>query len=262
MSFSRDRDLLLEDLSSEEGDRIYYEPSTDSLDGKAQDYLIYFLPGNPGVIQYYQPFLSRLHILLSNLSTTESSRFYICGYSYRGFEVGKKSKAPRYPLGLKQQIETQEQLLYDDIRSHRNRTGENPKVILMGHSVGCYMLLELIQQHRDKIEEGGEEDFDLIGGILLFPTITDLAKSPLGMVFGVRTFDLLPGLQLNLTSNQKILQIPYFPIIMGAIAKTLSSLVPDSFLHWLVKLVTRFPEYAATSTTSFIKSPLGVRQAL
>lgn len=63
----------------------------------------------------------------------------------------------------------------------------------MGHSVGCYMLLELIQQHRGKIE-GGEEDFDLIGGILLFPTITDIAESPLGMVFGVRTFELLLGL--------------------------------------------------------------------
>ena len=268
MSLNRDRDPLLGDLPSEEADRIYYEPSTDSLDGKSQDYLIYFLPGNPGVIQYYQPFLSRLHNLLSNSSTTESSRFYICGYSYKGFEstqVGK-SKPPRYPLSLEQQIGTQEQLLYGHIKSHReshrNHTGENPKVILMGHSVGCYMLLELIQQHRDKIEEGGEEDFDLIGGILLFPTITDLAKSPLGRVVGVRTFDPLLGFQLNLTSTQIILQIPYFPIIMGTIAKTLSSLVPHSFLHWLVKLVTRFPEYAATSTTSFIKSPMGVRQAL
>ena len=70
------------------------------------------------------------------------------------------------------------------------------------------MLLELIQQHRDKIEElinqhggnieEGEEDFDLIGGILLFPTITDIAKSPLRMVFDVRTFDALAGLLLNL----------------------------------------------------------------
>ena len=268
MSLNRDRDPLLGDLSSEEADRIYYEPSTDSLDGKSQDYLIYFLPGNPGVIHYYQPFLLRLHNLLSNSSTTESSRFYICGYSYKGFEstqVGK-SKPPRYPLSLEQQIGTQEQLLYGHIKSHReshrNHSGENPKVILMGHSVGCYMLLELIQQHRGKIEEEGEEDFDLIGGILLFPTITHLAKSPLGRVLGVRTFDPLLGFQLNLTSTQIILQIPYFPIIMGTIAKTLSSLVPHNFLHWLVKLVTRFPEYAAISTTSFIKSPMGVRQAL
>ena len=192
---------LLGKSSSVKSDKICYEPSAESTYGKSQDYLIYFLPGNPGLIQYYQPFLSKLHTLLSTSSTTESSRFHICGHSHKGFETapdGEKSKSPISPLGLEQQIKEQEQLLYDHITSHRNRTGENPKVILMGHSVGCYMLLELIQHHRGKIEEG-EEDFDLIGGILLFPTITDIAKSPLGMVFGVRTFDTLPELQLNLT---------------------------------------------------------------
>ena len=258
------RDHLLRDYSFEDSDKICYEPSTGSIGGKTQRYLIYFMPGNPGLIQYYQPFLSRLHTLLSNSSRTEFSGFHICGHSHWGFECaqdGKISKPPKYPLGLEQQIKSQEERLYQHIDSHRKRTGNNPKVILMGHSVGCYMLLELIQRHRNKIEEG-EEDFDLIGGVLLFPTITHIAKSPLGMVFGVRTFDFLQGLRLNLVSHQKILQIPYFPLIIGTIAKTLSSLVPESFLHRLVKLITRFPEYAAATTTSFIRSPMGVRQAL
>lgn len=259
------RDPLLGGSSFEKSDKICYEPSTDAIDGKTQDYLIYFIPGNPGLISYYQPFLSRLYALLSSSSTTESSRFHICGHSLRGFEPaqdGKRSKSPRYPLGLERQIKVQELILYDHIKSHRNRTGNSPKVILMGHSVGCYMLLELIQQHRHKIEEEGEEDFDLIGGVLLFPTITHIAKSPLGMVFRVRICDSLQGLQLTLGANKKLLQIPYFPIIIGTIAKALSSLVPESFLHRLVKLVTKFPEYAAATTTSFIKSPMGVRQAL
>ena len=187
---------LLGNPSSEKSDSIYCEPSTHSVDGKSQDYLIYFLPGNPGLIQFYRPFISKLRTLLSTSSTTEFSKFYICGHSHKGFETaqnGKEFNPSRYPLGLEQQIKEQELLLYDQIRFHRSRTGQTPKVILMGHSVGCYMLLELIQHHRDKIEEG-EEDFDLIGGILLFPTITDIAKSPLGMVFGVRTFDTLPEL--------------------------------------------------------------------
>ena len=192
---------LLRKPSSQKSDSICCEPSTHSVDGKSQDYLIYFLPGNPGLIQFYRPFISKLDTLLSASSTTESSQFHIYGHSHKGFETtqnGKEFKPPRYPLGLEQQIKEQELLLYDRIRSHRSRTGQTPKVILMGHSVGCYMLLELVQHHRGKIEEG-EEDFDLIGGILLFPTITDIAKSPLGMVFGVRTFDPLSDLQLNLT---------------------------------------------------------------
>ena len=199
--------LLRTFSSEEEDDKICYEPSTDSIDGESQDYLIYFLPGNPGLIRYYQPFIHKLYTLLSSCSTTESARFHICGHSHGGFETAHHGKKVE-PLGLGQQIKDQEQLLYNHIKSHRSRTGRNPKVILMGHSVGCYMLLELIQQHRDKIQElidqhgdkieEGEEDFDLIGGILLFPTITHIAKSPLGMVFGVCTLDALLGLLLNL----------------------------------------------------------------
>lgn len=258
---SLSRDPLLGHPSSEYSDKICYEPSTDSIDGNTQSYLIYFLPGNPGLIQYYRPFLSRLHTLLSSSSTTEASKFHICGHSHPGFESTHNSKGTGTPLGLGQQIKAQEDLLYHHIDSQRERTGKNPKVILMGHSVGCYMLLELIKEHRKTVEDGAE-DFDLIGGILLFPTIMHIAKSPLGMVFGVRTLDPFSSLQLNLALNQKILQIPYFPVIVGTIAKTLSSVVPESFLHRLVKLVTKFPEHAATTTTSFIKSPMGVRQAL
>lgn len=201
--------LLRTSSSEQENDKICYEPSTDSSDAKSQDYLIYFLPGNPGLIRYYQPFLLKLYTLLSTCSTTESSRFHICGHSHSGFETAPHGRKLE-PLGLGQQIKDQEQLLYNHIKSHRNRTGQNPKVILMGHSVGCYMLLELIQQHRDKIQElinqhgdeieEGDEDFDLIGGILLFPTITDIAKSPLGMVFGVCTLDALLGLLLNISN--------------------------------------------------------------
>ena len=201
---SLSRSPLLGDASSEYSDKICYEPSTDSVDGNTQSYLIYFLPGNPGLIQYYRPFLSRLHTLLSSSSTAEASKFHICGHSHPGFESTHDSKGtgtPRRPLGLEQQIKAQEELFYHHIRSQRERTGNNAKVILMGHSVGCYMLLEIIKEHRKTVEDG-EEDFDLIGGILLFPTIMHIAKSPLGMVFGVRALDPLVSLQLNLASTE------------------------------------------------------------
>jgi hypothetical protein len=135
--------------------------------------------------------------------------------------------------------------------------------MLMGHSVGAYILLELIRTHGDKIN-GGEEDFDLIGGVLLFPTITHIAKSPLGMIASVSV--RLQAYRIHWTPtnlfDQKILSIPYFPVLMGILAKSLSSLLPANLFHQLVKLVTRFPEYAAQPTTAFIKSPMGVRQAL
>ncbi len=180
-------DPLLGDSSVETSEKICYEPSREPLDSNSQDYLIYFITGNPGLIYYYQPFLSRLHALLARSSRTANARFHICGHSLKGFEFdrnGAYGGPPESPLSLAQQIKFQEDLLYRHIKSHRGRTGNNPKVILMGHSVGAYILLELIKQHRDRIEDG-EEDFDLIGGVLLFPTITHIAQSPLGKVASV-----------------------------------------------------------------------------
>ena len=89
-----------------------------------------------------------------------------------------------------------------------------------------------------------QEDPDLIGGILLFPTIADIAKSPLGRV------------------AKYVLRLPGFALVVGALAKGMSSILPVRALLKLIKLITKFPEYAATTTSSFIKSPIGVRQAL
>ena len=176
---------LLTDSAVERADKICYEDSRESTPD-TQDYLIYFLTGNPGLILYYQPFLSKLHSLLAFHSSTASARFHICGHSLRGFEFqdAKNVDLPEEPLSLAEQIEYQDYLLYRHIRSHRDRTGNTPKVILMGHSVGAYILLELIKNHPKRIEEG-ERDFDLIGGVLLFPTITHIAQSPLGMIASV-----------------------------------------------------------------------------
>ena len=184
---------LLGDTAVETDEKICYEPSPEPHDGETQDYLIYFITGNPGMISYYQPFLSRLHDLLVRTSSTDSARFHICGHSFRGMETTAEIEhgGPLdAPLSLEGQISWQDKLLYEHVDSHRKRTGNNPKVILMGHSVGSYILLELIQNHRDRIDEGKAEDFDLIGGILLFPTITHIAQSPLGVIASVSIFSL------------------------------------------------------------------------
>lgn len=178
---------LLRSSSIERSDKICYEPSPE-IGGDEQDYLIFHIPGNPGLIPYYQPFLSKLHNLLVTSSSAASARFHICGHSLKGFEFTKNGLPPQSPLGLSAQIEYQEDLLYNHVKSHRERTGNTPKVILMGHSVGAYILLELIRHHEKKIHDSQDEDFDLIGGILLFPTITHIAKSRLGTVASVRTF--------------------------------------------------------------------------
>ncbi|KAL6713953.1 hypothetical protein ACLMJK_008447 [Lecanora helva] len=238
----------------ESNDRICYEPNRQSLDGETHDYLIFFITGNPGLIRYYQPFLSRLHCLLDTDSNPTSRSFQICGYRFRGMEYANDEsrdqtqekfavESPTSPVSLGEQIDYQENKLYEEVDLYREQHGKSPKVILMGHSVGSYMLLEIIKRHRDRIHSGAR-DFDLIGGILLFPTITDIAQSPLGVV------------------ASKILEIPRLPTIMGFLAKALSRTLPASLFYELVKRVTGFSEHAARTTANFIKSPMGVQQVL
>lgn len=170
-------------------DRLAYEPPPSDARPGVQDYLIFFIGGNPGLISYYEPFLKTLHALLCSSSTTETARFYVYGNSLAGFEnqfLADGQESPD-PLGLKDQIQNTENLIYHEITLYQKANSSedaDTKVILIGHSVGAYILLEMIRQHRKRIEKGAE-DFDLIGGILLFPTIVNIAKSPSGLVASV-----------------------------------------------------------------------------
>lgn len=178
------------DTAEEWKDRLEYVPPPDGSSANVQDYLIFLIGGNPGLISYYEPFMETLHALLCSSSTTKTARFYIYGNSLAGFENsaladGSQSSSP---FGLEKQINHTEDIIYKQIDSYQKANVSEefaPKVILIGHSVGAYILLEMIRRHRERIEKWNEEDFDLIGGILLFPTIVNIAKSPMGYVASV-----------------------------------------------------------------------------
>ncbi|KZF19146.1 hypothetical protein L228DRAFT_251239 [Xylona heveae TC161] len=114
------------------------------------------------------------------------------------------------------------------------------KVILVGHSVGSYILLEILRRHKAAQPAG----IDIVGGILLFPTVTHIAKSPSGVKIG------------------SVLQLQYFALFADLFVRLLSWLIPHSILYIFVKLATGFPKDAARTTLEFLCSPAGVREAL
>ena len=234
---------LLEKFSSGEPDKICHKTSIANNFQDVQEYLIFFLSGNPGLISYYEPFLAHLRDLLES-STTEGSQFHICGHSFKGFELSPDAPQPSQPLGLEDQIKHQERILAHHVKNRQISKGKTPKVILIGHSVGAYMLLEMIQRHWSMVEQNDVEDFDLIGGILLFPTIENIAQSPMGRIAKVG------------------LRFPGFARIVGAFARGLAYTLPLRVLRGLVKSITRFPDYAVNTTTALLGSPMGVRQLL
>lgn len=175
-------------------DQLAFKPDLVDESDNTQDYLIFLIGGNPGLISYYEPFLSTLHALLSASAASESAQFYFYANSLAGFENAHLANGQEAtgPVGLQQQIENTERLIINRIRLHQKETETEtetkdnpPKVILMGHSVGAYILLEIICRHKETVDTGLAEDFDLIGGILLFPTIVNIAKSPMGIFASV-----------------------------------------------------------------------------
>ncbi|KAJ9295504.1 hypothetical protein DTO271G3_5960 [Paecilomyces variotii] len=245
---------------------------------------VFFISGNPGLISYYHDFLS----LVSEKLVSEdegSSGFRIYGASLGGFDVGDRKEEdknekkgsddpstliPGHLYSLEEQIDFVEKKLHALMRDSTSSEPEpmNPrratrsataiaqkadkqKVILIGHSVGAYIAMEILRRHREEEKMGDGEvleegSFDIIGAVLLFPTVIDIAKSAAGK---------------RLT--WLLYFIPQLALVASLVVKVLTFIFPDWALRFLVRLVMGNPPSSAVeSTLSFLKSERGVRQAL
>ena len=111
-----------------------------------------------------------------------------------GFDVGSEEDGEGRLYGLSEQIEFVERQLRDVVGRMREGGASRGKgmvrVVLMGHSVGAYVAMEILRRWRDgrRVEEKGDADeMEIIGGIMLFPTVVDIAKSASGRKMTVCT---------------------------------------------------------------------------
>src|SRR6266536_1922617 len=217
--------------------RILLRPISDNP--AASYHLIFFITGNPGLISYYKTFLGTLHELLGTRFQRSSHQFHIYGQSLVGFE-DSDTPAATFPYSLEDQINfafrtLQCQAIPSGLRKDQPYDG----ITLIGHSVGSYILLEILQRLRQSASPPNVK-----AGILLFPTVTHIAQSPSGVKIST------------------LFRIPDFPRKASLVAKGLVWLAPMAALKWLVGLVTRMPQDAAEVTTGFLKSRMGIWQAL
>jgi pimeloyl-ACP methyl ester carboxylesterase len=162
--------------------------------------ILYFIPGNPGLINFYHAFLS--HLTTSPLS----SPYTVAGFSLGGFEISPSpSRVPlaqiQHPAGapqgpiysLRQQIDLtyrRVETLVEALRCGKSGEVEGDgeglqahyDVILIGHSVGAYIALEVIRRLHEEASPLQTPAFTVTGAILLTPTIVDIAKSSHGRV--------------------------------------------------------------------------------
>ncbi|EEH37271.2 hypothetical protein PAAG_07827 [Paracoccidioides lutzii Pb01] len=280
---------------------------TNSSADEAEPILLFFIPGNPGLISYYNTYLSLLSSNLSSIacaSDTNSNKgcipqCIIHGKSMGGFEIleddmsrssglsstssmsqnrtgEEKSQSQPHSTDPKlyslfEQIEFVYGNLKDfvaawhenlQLRLHKKKNksdddqggekrgegGRAVKVILIGHSVGAYISMEILRRHTETKKTtpiGNDGAMDIIGVILLFPTIVDIAKSSAGR---------------KLT---KLLYMPYLALLASLLVKLLVYILPESVLRSIVAVVmVSPPEDAIDITIAFLKSRQGVEQAI
>ncbi|KAF2744441.1 hypothetical protein M011DRAFT_470578 [Sporormia fimetaria CBS 119925] len=222
-----------------------------------RSYILYFIPGNPGLIEYYREFLTHLFSLLQEVSRNSSQQpldFEIYGRSLPGFETSAQEKledasrgetekpAHDPPYSLAEQIETSEKTLKRIVREARKSGKRDVRVVVMGHSFGTYVCMELMRRLRARDVLDDEDDVRIVGGVMLFPAIMNIAGSPQGV------------------KATRFATSASFPRLAQAFVHLLVALIPASVLSFFIRFGA--PPHAAQVVAAFIKSPTGVQQAL
>ena len=251
--------------------------------------VIFFVTGNPGLIAYYHEFLSLL-------SQDVAAGTVIYGASLGGFEVDVEEETTRIagqqaerrvlprtkierskkgPFGLQDQIgicwerlrlliealigNNKDHNIRDDLPGLKDfNSSRQLEVVLIGHSVGTYICLELIRLHKESVRRhsGSQRPssftplppglrYTIPLSILLTPTITHISHSTSGRL-------LTP-----------VFHIPYIPKIAQSLINTVTYLTTTSTFTTILKLVMGNPPPSALETTAkFLRGNGGVRQAL
>ena len=221
---------------------VIFLPADNKPRGARHHALIFFVCGNPGLIAFYHDFLTHLSNLIRTSNTIQTA-YDIYGRNLRGFNDADHDHPDiSKPWDLEAQIES----VYDDVASQRRRDTGDPYdfVIMIGHSVGAYITVEVFARH---IAQGTHRapHLTLRHGVLLFPTLTHIAESPSG-----RHMSRLDG-KLPWLADQahRLVSLILWPLTEGVLA-------------WIMQTAMGFTAQAAQVAARWLKSRHGVRQAI
>ncbi|TFK77268.1 hypothetical protein BDN72DRAFT_807915 [Pluteus cervinus] len=127
---------------------------------QALDRIILFVPGNPGLIEFYIPFLDAIH------QHQHGEQLGILALSYMGHTPGFPDAGVDC-LNLPSQV----QGFIDAHDNIRAAFGQNIPMTLIGHSVGAWVATQVLKQRTASNATA----------FLLFPTLSHIAKTPNGL---------------------------------------------------------------------------------
>ncbi|UKZ58216.1 hypothetical protein TrVGV298_012083 [Trichoderma virens] len=216
--------------------------------------LIYFICGNPGLVNYYAVFLDCLRGMLDAADEgSGGTAFDIYGRNLLGFsdDDHEPFSNTNEPWDLDGQIDG----MYRDVAArsvipdNAGAEGEDGQaarpydfVILMGHSVGAYISVEIFHRHMQDPSQAPH--LNLRHGFLLFPTLTHIANSPSGRRLGL--LRSIPSVEDN----------------AHHLAKFILNCIPFACVLWIIKNIMGFTPQTAEVTARWLKSRDGVWQAI
>eukprot|EP00002_Diphylleia_rotans_P029727 TRINITY_DN6072_c0_g1_i1.p1 TRINITY_DN6072_c0_g1~~TRINITY_DN6072_c0_g1_i1.p1 ORF type:complete len:491 (-),score=98.56 TRINITY_DN6072_c0_g1_i1:142-1614(-) len=113
---------------------------------------IVFIPGNPGILDFYVPYLRQLHSVFMNHD--------VFAVGHLGHNTVNRGSSQLF--NLEQQIQHKISFLQSIVDEDASS-----RFILIGHSIGAYMCLKVMERSTD---------IRVLRSLLLFPTIEEMAK--------------------------------------------------------------------------------------
>ncbi|XP_045180980.2 lipid droplet-associated hydrolase-like [Mercenaria mercenaria] len=123
------------------------------------------IPGNPGVVEYYDHFMSHLF-------TSSHGTIPVWGVSHAGHVLPPAGNQALYRK-LSYEVCTLHGQIRHKVAFIKENIPSNVRLFLIGHSIGCYIILKILDQLEQPIGRC----------FMLFPTIERMAVSPNGRVY-------------------------------------------------------------------------------
>ncbi|ORY86332.1 hypothetical protein BCR37DRAFT_218035 [Protomyces lactucae-debilis] len=191
--------------------------------------ILMFIPGNPGIVDYYGPFFTALK--------EHHKQLQIYAYNHVGFTSNptKSLKLPPHQINLDAQIAHAIDRFDALLLAHKGSAGsQQPQIYLAGHSVGAYIACKVLEARPDVVQRI----------YLLTPTLTEIALSPQGRL-------------LTPCSH-----IPGFLQLVAGFVWLWTSLLPQQYRLKFIAWWTGFSKEAVRVTTDSVVQPGNVYTGL
>ncbi|XP_077990763.1 lipid droplet-associated hydrolase-like [Glandiceps talaboti] len=153
----------------ERKESLYKIETSPSAHCKDHDVLALLIPGNPGVVGFYELFMETLY-------DASGRSVPIWAISHAGHEITPDMKKVHWNFSSgndeKYNLEGNIQHKVEFIKKY---VPPKTKLVLIGHSIGCYFILEILKRMPQ---------INVLKCILLYPTIEGMWESPKGLWMG------------------------------------------------------------------------------